>query len=225
MIALLSPFASKSTFAFSPQTGTVDIMKGTLPVHTGPSASSTKVGSLKRSDQVKVYNQTQNGWYEIRFNNKKAFISTQYVRFYKQTSLYSVKQVHDKIRVVEKKAIAKPVTKSMFYQMMSPAFTKNYIDLYFKQEMRTYKKDRFGNPLYEHKATDSTVFSYIDFDWYLANENQKPTVSFYVKNGKEYLVIKQTFKGTDLTPKHTIALSLIREKNTSWKVYDVQYGR
>ncbi|MEH6940970.1 SH3 domain-containing protein [Bacillus sp. JJ722] len=224
MIALFSPFASKHAAAFSPQVGTIDITKGSLQIHSGAGTKYPVVGTLKRSDQVKVYSQTKSGWSEIRHNKKKAYVSSKYVRFYKRTSLNSVKQIHDKIRGVERQAIAKPVPKATFYKMMSPAFTKYYIDRYFKQEMVTYTKDRYGNPLYEHKATDFTIYSYIDFDWYLARQDKKPTVSFYSKNGKEYLVVSQFFKTTELTSEHTISLYLIKEKKSDWKVYDVKYN-
>ncbi|MFK2824113.1 SH3 domain-containing protein [Bacillus sp. B190/17] len=64
------------------KTGWVSINSGTLTVRSGPGTSYKKVGSLKNNVSVTVYSQSKNGWSQIGYNNKKAYVSTQYLRMY-----------------------------------------------------------------------------------------------------------------------------------------------
>ncbi|WP_050615577.1 SH3 domain-containing protein [Bacillus testis] len=200
------------------QNGVVDIPSGTLKVHAAASDKAKVIGSLKRSDKVKVYS-TINGWHEIRYNNKKAFISANHVRFYHTTSLYSVKLIHDQIRGIERSTIFKDLTKQQFYKAMSPAFTKEYIDQYFKVEMMSFRKDSKGNPLYRVKGTDHYVYILKSFDWYLKHEDKKPAHVFYTKNGVQYLEVTQYFKASDLQSPHCYTVYMKKEPNSTWKVY------
>ncbi|WP_042351446.1 SH3 domain-containing protein [Bacillus massiliigorillae] len=198
--------------------GVVDIRSGSLQVRDGASSKAKVVGSLKRSDNVKVYS-TQNGWHEIRYNNKKAFVSADYVRFYHTTSLYSVKLIHDKVWGVEQSTIYKDLTKQQFYKAMSPAFTTDYINQYFKVEMMSFRKDSKGNPLYRVKGTDYRTFILTPFDWYLKNQDKKPTHVFYTKNNVQYIEITQYFKRDGLQQPLWYTIYLKKEPNSTWKVY------
>ncbi|MGM9925351.1 MAG: SH3 domain-containing protein [Bacillus sp. (in: firmicutes)] len=200
------------------QNGVVDIKSGSLQVRAAASAKAKVVGSLKRSDKVKVY-ATTNGWHEIRYNNKKAFVSSDHVRFYHTTSLYSVKLIHDKILGIERNTIFKELTKQQFYKAMSPAFTKDYIDKYLKEEMVSYRKDSKGNPLYSVKGTDFFVYILKPFDWYLKSQDKKPTHIFYTKNNVQYIEVTQYFKRDGLQEPLWYTVYMKKEPNSTWKVY------
>ncbi|WP_050614472.1 SH3 domain-containing protein [Bacillus testis] len=57
-----------------------------LNVREKNSTASKKVGSLKRGQVVEVYANLTGGWSQINFNNKKAYVSTAYLRPVKATS-------------------------------------------------------------------------------------------------------------------------------------------
>lgn len=79
---LVLPFFSETASAASLKTGYVSLSNGTLNVRSGPGTNYKVVGSLQNNQQIIVYSQTKSGWSEIRFNKKKAFVSTKYLRFY-----------------------------------------------------------------------------------------------------------------------------------------------
>lgn len=220
-LSLMMPLQVQTEAAASqPQMATVDIIKGTLPVVSKPSKNAPVIGSLKRSEKVPVYSQTKSGWAEIRYNNKKAYISSQYIRFVKKTSLYSVKQITDRATALQRVTWKKNYTKQQIYSIMSPSFTKAYIDAYFKEHMYTVGKDQRGVQLYHVKETDIYGYGIDAFDWYLKVNPKKPTVSFYIKNGKEYLDVTH-YHVSELSGNHYTTLYLFREPKSTWKVYKI----
>jgi len=68
-----------AVFAASTQTKYVDIQSGSLTVRSGPGTSYKKIGSLKKHAKVTVYNKTKNGWSEIRYHKKKAYVYNKYL--------------------------------------------------------------------------------------------------------------------------------------------------
>ncbi|WP_425388980.1 SH3 domain-containing protein [Domibacillus iocasae] len=64
-------------------------------VRSGPCTNYKSVGSLKNNIQVTVYSQTKSGWSEIRYNKKKAYVSTKFLRMYSylmdKTKVYTFK--------------------------------------------------------------------------------------------------------------------------------------
>jgi uncharacterized protein YraI len=50
-------------------------------VRTGPGSTYTSLGFLKSGAKIEVYSKTNTGWSEIRYNKKKAFVYTQYLKF------------------------------------------------------------------------------------------------------------------------------------------------
>ncbi|MGE7880228.1 SH3 domain-containing protein [Peribacillus muralis] len=73
------PFNNSSAQAASNETKYVDIASGSLNVRSGPGSNYKKVGSLKNYAKVIVYSKTKNGWSEIRYNKKKAFVSSEFL--------------------------------------------------------------------------------------------------------------------------------------------------
>ncbi|WP_203363380.1 SH3 domain-containing protein [Bacillus sp. REN10] len=76
------PSQPLNTQAATTKNGWVSITSGTLNVRSGPGTTYKTVGSLKNNAPVTVYAQTKNGWSEIRYNKKKAYIMTKYLRMY-----------------------------------------------------------------------------------------------------------------------------------------------
>ncbi|WP_338751833.1 SH3 domain-containing protein [Bacillus sp. FJAT-52991] len=94
-IALPSHALDTQAATTKTKTGWVSLSSGTLNVRSGPGTTYKKVGSLKNNTQVTVYSQTKNGWSEIRYNNKKAYVMTKYLRMYSylmdKTKVYTYK--------------------------------------------------------------------------------------------------------------------------------------
>lgn len=92
-----------SFFSFDSST-TEATSKKTAFVNTkdDPSGSGTKykkVGSLKKHAKVTVYSTTKNGWSEIRYNKKTAYVSSKYlinINIKNSRATYSLKDVNGK---------------------------------------------------------------------------------------------------------------------------------
>ena len=54
------------------------------------STKAKKVGSLKKGTKVTVYSKTKSGWSEIRYNKKKAYVSTEFLKFKKKRTSYKM---------------------------------------------------------------------------------------------------------------------------------------
>ncbi|MFJ7680331.1 SH3 domain-containing protein [Peribacillus sp. NPDC097198] len=78
LIFSIFSFSTSSTQAASNETKYVDITSGTLTVRSGPGTNFKKVGALKKYKKVTVYN-TKSGWSEIKYNKKKAYVSSKYL--------------------------------------------------------------------------------------------------------------------------------------------------
>jgi uncharacterized protein YraI len=50
-------------------------------VRSGPGPTYPVIGNLKSGTKLQVYSNTKSGWSEIRYNKKKAYTSTQYLKF------------------------------------------------------------------------------------------------------------------------------------------------
>ena len=72
---------SPSVSAATTQNAVVNTKETPLTVRNGPGTQYKKVGSLKKGASVTVYAKTQTGWSEIRYNSKKAYVSTRYLKF------------------------------------------------------------------------------------------------------------------------------------------------
>lgn len=62
---------------------TVDITSGNLNVRSSKSTKNKKniIGSLKKGTTVTVYVKNDNGWATINYNNKKAYVASEYLYF------------------------------------------------------------------------------------------------------------------------------------------------
>ncbi|MCM3238468.1 SH3 domain-containing protein [Heyndrickxia oleronia] len=205
--------------AASLQVGLVDLESGTLNVRSGPGVQYKRIGALKNGATVTVYYQTKNGWSEIRYNKKKSYVSSQYLRVHLQMKPFVAKGITDKVIKAQRKTWEKNYTKKQIYSMMSPHYTTSYIEKYFKQQMRTAGKDKNGNQLFHVIETEIWGYSLDTIDWNPEYQPKKPTIKYYKKNGKEYLEVSQ-FMVDELSGNHTSTLYLLKESTkANWKVY------
>ncbi|WP_309087184.1 SH3 domain-containing protein [Domibacillus sp.] len=82
IIATLQFGTLNSNAAATSKVGWVSTNNDTVTVKSGPGASYKTVGSLKNNASVSVYSHIKNGWTEIGYKSKRAYIATQNVRMY-----------------------------------------------------------------------------------------------------------------------------------------------
>ncbi|PLR90802.1 SH3 domain-containing protein [Bacillus sp. T33-2] len=64
----------------SPTTSSTYTVTATvLNVRSGPGTNHARIGSLRQGSSLQVVQRLNNGWYEISFNGKRAYVSGQYV--------------------------------------------------------------------------------------------------------------------------------------------------
>lgn len=95
VLSVVLQFHTVPSSAATSKIGWVSINSGTLTVRSGPGTSYKKVGSLKNNVSVTVYSQTKNGWSQIGYSKKKAYVSSQHLRMYSflqdKTKIYTYK--------------------------------------------------------------------------------------------------------------------------------------
>ncbi|MBX9999310.1 MULTISPECIES: SH3 domain-containing protein [Priestia] len=218
-VAVILPFSkADTTQAASTKTAYVDVSSGSLTVRSGPGANYKKVGSLKNGVKTTVYSQTKTGWSEIRYNKRKAYVSTKYLRFYYNMSQSTAKSITDRVINMQRKTWERNYTKQQIYSIMNPGFTTTYIDKFFKEQMYKSGKDRYGNQLYHQIETEIFGYNIDNFEWYA---KKKPTIQYYIKDNQEYLVVSQYLLDEESGNHWTyLYLSKANSKST-WKVYDI----
>ncbi|WP_052712161.1 SH3 domain-containing protein [Domibacillus indicus] len=77
------------------KTGYVSISSGKLNVRSGPGSSYKVIGSLSNNAAVTVSGQTKNGWSQITYKKKRAYVASKYLRMYSflmdKTKVYTYK--------------------------------------------------------------------------------------------------------------------------------------
>jgi hypothetical protein len=199
------------------KTGVVDIGGSVLNVRSGPGTNFHKIGTLKDKATVIVYS-LKSGWAQIKYGQKKGYVSDDYLRFYSKMSESTAKPLVDSADKTERITWVKNYTKSQIYSIMAPQFTKAYTDRYIKQQFRTSGKDSKGTQLYHIVETEIWGLALYPIDWKLEYEPKKPTVTHFVKNGIEYLYVSQYHLNEESGNKTT---TICFNKNGSkWLVFD-----
>ncbi|USK70665.1 SH3 domain-containing protein [Peribacillus asahii] len=85
LLISISPIATP-TKAAETSTAVVNTNSSNLNVREKASTTSPRVGSLQKGAKVTVYSTTKNGWSEIKYQNKKAYVATQYLKMNSQTN-------------------------------------------------------------------------------------------------------------------------------------------
>ncbi|TCN17221.1 hypothetical protein EV146_1287 [Mesobacillus foraminis] len=158
--------------------------------------------------------------HKIKYSKKKGYVSDDYLRFYSTMSATTAKAIADKAEKTQRITWSKNYTKSQIYAIMTPQFTKPFIDKYFKQQFRTAGKDRKSNQLYHVIETEIWGLSLYPLDWKGEYEPKKPTVTHFVKNGKAYLYISQ-YHVNEMSGNKTTTICFYKS-GTKWLVYDHQ---
>ena len=83
--SLALPFTSTANAA---STSSATVTASNLNVREKASIKAKKVGSLKKGTKVTVYSKTKSGWSEIRYKKKKAYVSTEFLKFKKKRTSY-----------------------------------------------------------------------------------------------------------------------------------------
>lgn len=220
-ISLFIPLGSIEASTATPQIGTIDITSEKLNVRSAPTKNAKVIGTLKRSDKVKAYDQSKTGWTTIQYGKGKGYITSNHVRFYKTTSLGSVKKITEKVIATQKtvRYPNPPQTRAQIHKKLQPSFTKEYIDSFIKWDLASYGKDKYGNALYGTPYSDALSYTLFPFDWYLEYLPEKPVVVFYSKKGVEYLEVSQFDPLDQMYPPHETKWWLKKGPKSTWKLY------
>lgn len=190
-------------------------------IRSGPGEGYDKVGTLKEKTKVSVYS-TKNGWAQILYQTKKAYVPAQSIRFYSSFSQAEAQKITDKVIALQRATWEKSQTKAQIFSVMSEGYTNDYINKYFKQLFRPAGTDTSETPLYHIVETEIYGYAIDRFDWAPKHDPEPPTIIHYVQDGKEYLIVSQ-YHLNEESGNHLSTLSLYKSgPSASWKVYDYQ---
>ena len=198
IIPIIFSFTSISNVqAASTKVAYVDIHSGILNVRSGASKTNKIVGSLKNKSKVTVYSVTKDGWAKINFKNQKRYVSNEYLRYYKKMSQPTAKKITDRVIKIQS-SLTKTYTKKQIHSILSAGFTDSLINKFYKYDLVTYEKDKYGNALYGWNATDFPAYVIMygitwDEQKQIEYNTGKPRITYYKKNGKEYLLVAQKY--------------------------------
>ncbi|MDZ5473938.1 hypothetical protein SM124_19645 [Bacillus sp. 31A1R] len=170
---------------------------------------------------VTLNSTTKNGWSKIKFKNKQGYVSSEFLRVYSSFSSSTAKKITEKVYNIQFQAWEGFVTKKQYETIMSKGYTKKYIEAHFHQNMLPYGTDKYGNQLYTVLETSIWGTSVELFDWNLEYNPKKPKVTYYQKNGKDYLSVSQ-YVLNEMDGYYTYTLYLSKDsKSSTWKVYNI----
>jgi uncharacterized protein YgiM (DUF1202 family) len=96
-------------------------------VRTGPGSTYTSLGFLKSGAKIGVYSKTNTGWSEIRYNKRKAFVSTHYLKFPNALSLSANKYKGiSKLKYPQVKGLKNKAAENKINSMLSNHIKKSY---------------------------------------------------------------------------------------------------
>ncbi|WP_059173502.1 SH3 domain-containing protein [Bacillus sp. FJAT-27445] len=216
VLGLFGPFSHTEAEAAG-QTGVVEIKSGMLNVRSGPGLAYKKIGALKNKASVPV-SSVKNGWVQIKYGKRTGYVSDDYVRIYLPMSEAEARKIADRADDVQRVSWEKSYTKAQVYAIMEQAFTRGFVDRYFKQQFRTDGKDSSGNQLYHVIETEIWGLALYPLDWELKYEPKKPAVERYQKDGTEYLFISQ-YHLDEMSGNQTTTICFVKNKE-GWLVYD-----
>ncbi|MBV7504117.1 SH3 domain-containing protein [Bacillus sp. sid0103] len=85
VVSILMPF---QTTSFAASTSSATVNTKALNVREKPTTHSMKKGVLKKGTKVTVYLKTKSGWSQIKYQSKKAYVSTKYLKFISKKASY-----------------------------------------------------------------------------------------------------------------------------------------
>lgn len=228
VLPLVFSFASTSQVqAASTKVAYVDITSGVLNVRSGASTTHTIVGSLKDNAKVTVYSVTKSGWAEINYKSQKRYVSNQYLRYYHKMSEKEAKKITDRVIKIQN-SLKGSYTKQQIYSILSPGFTDAFIEKLYKYDLMLWEI-KSGKRLYGWRGTDFPAYMIMYGITWDKNERIKykipaPKITYYKKNGQEYLIVSQKYSADELyeNVEQKIYLSKTNSK-AYWKVYHTSW--
>lgn len=156
-LSLLFPIGNlKKAEASTTLSATVHV-SGKLSVRTGAGTKYKILGYLKNGTKVSVYSKTKSGWSEIRYNKKKAYVSTKYLVFPTVTKTYSVNSFKGTW------AESKNDTKGNVYLKINPkSSTKATVDVMCATAGAIHIGDAEGTVTFKNNTAN---FSYSEDGW------------------------------------------------------------
>ncbi|RDU37023.1 hypothetical protein DRW41_10045 [Neobacillus piezotolerans] len=217
VLGLFAPSLGKPEVAAAGQTGVVEIKSGVLNVRSGPGVKYKRIGSLKNKASVPVAG-VKNGWVQIKFGKRTGYVSDDYLRIYMPMAEAEARKIADRADAIQRVSWEKSYTKAQVYAIMEQAFTRKFVDRYFKQQFRTDGKDSRGNQLYHVIETEIWGLALYPLDWELKYNPKKPAVTRYQKDGVEYLFVSQ-YHLDEMSGNQTTMICFVKTK-AGWFVYD-----
>ncbi|WP_053367693.1 SH3 domain-containing protein [Bacillus sp. FJAT-27245] len=215
-MGLFAPLGHTEAMAAG-QTGVVEIKSGVLNVRSGPGLKYKKIGTLKNKVSVPVA-AVKNGWVQIKYGKQTGYVLDDYVRVYMPMAEAEARKITDRADAVMRVSWEKSYTKAQVYSIMEQAFTREFVDRYFKQQFRTDGKDSRGNQLFHVIETEIWGLALYPLDWELEYNPKKPSVVRYQKDGVEYLFVSQ-YHLNEMSGNQTTTICLLKTK-AGWRVYD-----
>jgi hypothetical protein len=228
-IVLLSFLVSYSTLnveaAAKTTPGIVDSPSGTITVYSGTKDDKKIVGYLKTKAKVQVYVKLKSGYSMILFKGNKRYVETKSLRFYKTMSSKDAKALVDRAIKKQRLTWEKPYTKAQLYSMLSPVFTKGYIDAFINEHTYISGDTKEGKELYSQIQTEIYGYNIDSYNWDSIDKvyyPKKPQIEYYLKDGKEYLSVSQILYDW-MNNEHFNQSLYLRKNNTTdnWRVYDI----
>lgn len=190
-----------------------------VPVYSQSDTSSKKLGTLGNGESITVQS-IKRDWAVISYHSQTAYIALNVIRFYKDFTFNEAKSIVDSAIAVQRKTWENNYTKAQIKDMLAPRFTQDYTERYFKQLFRQAGQTSNGTPLYHIIETEIYGYAIDSFDWEGKNDPQKPSVSYYIQDGVEYLKVSQ-YHLNEESGDHMSTLYLSKQPgDTNWKVYD-----
>jgi uncharacterized protein YraI len=157
ILTLFTPFVDQSTKAATTETAFINTTS-TLNVRSGTSDKSKIIGTLNSGYSVTVYSKTKTGWSEIRYNGKKAYVSTRYLKFYKGVTVSQ--RTYKGMSILKYPQVSGLKSKTAENKINTVLFShikKSYAAYLNNKE--TEKDEDESTPPYEYKTTYSIKYN------------------------------------------------------------------
>ena len=114
-----------------------------LNVREKPSIKSKKVGTLKKGTMLTVFDKTKSGWSQIQYNNKKAYVSTNYLDFSKPAA--TVKRLsHEKRKEIKYAKISNVKNKAA--EKKANSILRKHADKAYAYHLKLKKQEKIDKP-------------------------------------------------------------------------------
>lgn len=187
MFATLFVFSANSDAATTKTTSAK--VAHSVYVHSKPSASAKKVGTLWKGDKVIIYSKSKTGWAKIKFNKQTAYVYSSYLIFNKN----AVQTTPTKKQTSTKKATTNTTNASTSKKTSYRPLTTNtyyYVENGQKGKLYSTNKRNSTGWTYWYKKTGANPNQTI-----LVRESAKGLDAQFSKSGSVHLIVYPFVKG------------------------------